>query len=475
VAGCNLYKMGYSSFQSDMPDNAPITVDAGGADFITNHKITVNTVSLINDSAGCARSNMHIAIIVVDTQTMEVNCPNDDSPTCDLFVPVTLTNGTTPAFGNDRRLSHLYNPDQGCYSDDDCDDDTICDTASRVCLIPCTSTLDCNYGGINPQDVTYCNATNGTVVANAVCVQCNVDQDCTVGFNWNPPTAAGPNCVSNECVHVCQSNADCPNEICNTDRGVCVDCLTNQDCPYTNPKPYKLFCDDRKTVSTCVECVEEVGGCEDAYFGDKHCKSGWGSPAYYVSEPTCVSCLDDTHCTDVAPNCDTDTNGCKWACETNDDCAPFLVCGTWSSVVNVRKYCEQCFDDDDCPQKNENGFSDYCELHVCTAHSLDTCFPGSAVVEVEGRGVTAMEDLEIGDRVLSLSHSSKQLEYLPVYVFGHQMNNRDGMYVNVACHAEGEDDSKDVASTLQLSENHFARVCVKHSDEKDISDKTCPC
>ena len=93
------------------------------------------------------------------------------------------------------------------------------------------------------------------------------------------------------------------------------------------------------------------------------------------------------------------------------------------------------------------------------------CFSGAATVDVEGKGLTAMRDLRIGDRVLSLPAGGNTLEYQDVYFFGHKLPDDDSAYMNVMY---GVDDQQ--LSKLTLTGNHYARVCVANCDAAGIAD-----
>jgi hypothetical protein len=81
----------------------------------------------------------------------------------------------------------------------------------------------------------------------------------------------------------------------------------------------------------------------------------------------------------------------------------------------------------------------------------DGCFPSDAVVHVAGRGAVQMIDLAYGDRVLARDHSSGQLVFREVFVFGHRLPNTVAPYINI----------KTAAGTLlQLTPHHYIPVCM---------------
>lgn len=78
-----------------------------------------------------------------------------------------------------------------------------------------------------------------------------------------------------------------------------------------------------------------------------------------------------------------------------------------SSCSEARSYCYN----DRCSGMTVSSFScdDYflaisysCQCKSSAASSLSSCFPGNAVITVQGRGPTAVKDLAAGDRILAV-------------------------------------------------------------------------
>jgi len=81
---------------------------------------------------------------------------------------------------------------------------------------------------------------------------------------------------------------------------------------------------------------------------------------------------------------------------------------------------------------------------------FNLCFPGNAIVEVQGRGPIAMEALKIGDMVqVAAKGDNKQREYEPVYSFGHKAHNRVGNFLQLH--------TKDPSATLRISADHLVQ------------------
>ncbi|MBU0466250.1 MAG: hypothetical protein KJ718_03075 [Nanoarchaeota archaeon] len=104
----------------------------------------------------------------------------------------------------------------------------------------------------------------------------------------------GRTCVGGLCFAECDGNADCvsPERICNTETGMCVECLTENHC--TNPE--KGLCNEN---STCVGCITDDDCSEE------------GLLACEGNDWVCVECTLDAHCNEEGlPVCDTGPNTC---------------------------------------------------------------------------------------------------------------------------------------------------------------------
>lgn len=100
-----------------------------------------------------------------------------------------------------------------------------------------------------------------------------------------------------------------------------------------------------------------------------------------------------------------------------------------------------CCKGKDCKAEKEK----LCEItknttHPCYSHCCDSpmCFPGEALVDVEGRGSVSLAKIGVGDRILV--ESSGQLVYEPILAFLHasrRSSEREMTYVTVT-HGRGE-------------------------------------
>jgi len=146
----------------------------------------------------------------------------------------------------------------GCRSDSDCPGTETCDHG--VCISSCVfdagfdSCDAASYHGPYADEyrVDYCDTFTGT------CVGCLDDYDCSPGGRCQPGTSV---CVE------CLSDVDCPanafayasRSICETDAGICGNCLKNSDCyplgvTSCSASYPDLSCSDSCTGGTAGNC-----------------------------------------------------------------------------------------------------------------------------------------------------------------------------------------------------------------------------
>lgn len=94
------------------------------------------------------------------------------------------------------------------------------------------------------------------------------------------------------------------------------------------------------------------------------------------------------------------------------------------------------------------------------------CFPGDASVQVEGKGLTYMKDLSLGDKVLTQDN-----QYDTIYSFGHKNADVTTDYVNIATTAASVDISVDHMVYLKGG-NVVPAGIIKVGDEVEIIDGT---
>ncbi|MCA9664904.1 MAG: hypothetical protein KC503_04925 [Myxococcales bacterium] len=120
------------------------------------------------------------------------------------------------------------------------------------------------------------------------CPDCNVDTDCPSGRSCRDNVRSTPAKVCG-----CRGDGDCALESafpkCDRPRGVCVNCVTTDDCSGT----FKCNTD----VGDCVQCLADTDCAGDAI--KKKCKD----------KNRCVECLGDADCTAPA-TCNTTSGSC---------------------------------------------------------------------------------------------------------------------------------------------------------------------
>ena len=114
-----------------------------------------------------------------------------------------------------------------CTSHLDCRRSTgTCDSLTRQCLIGCASSTTCEQFFVSP----ICDTSRG------VCVDCLTADDCKGKSLFGVPIEL---CRRGFCVQ-CEDDKDCvdsgapagsPKHHCQTREGICVDCLSADDCP----------------------------------------------------------------------------------------------------------------------------------------------------------------------------------------------------------------------------------------------------
>jgi hypothetical protein len=107
-----------------------------------------------------------------------------------------------------------------CTSDMDCRRSTgTCDSLTRQCLIGCSQTLTCTQFFVAP----ICDISRG------VCVDCLTGDDCKGKSLFGVPIEL---CRRGFCVQ-CEEEADCADSKrhCQTREGICMECLKPEHCP----------------------------------------------------------------------------------------------------------------------------------------------------------------------------------------------------------------------------------------------------
>ncbi len=304
-----------------------------------------------------------------------------------------------------------------CTSDTDCPSSQICHTLDATCVqcvtdANCTSGLcladdTCSACGPNapcPQGQT-CGA-NGTCAAGCdsamagcptgfclpgsnLCVECRQDSDCGQGrvCDSNNQCRAGcstnsPACMSGQVCNTdagicvgCVTHFDCAQGVCDPSTSSCVGCLTNADCHAPD-----AICD--VTTHTCVSCDVDtdcgpgnichnhlcVPGCSTA---NPNCPNG------RVCDPTggqCVQCTSDAQCSGTTPRCDPADvcvqcmPGSTDNCPVDEYCRPDFICerGCKTGADCVSGVCLGDHSCSDCTMDSQCAAGKICQGGTCT-------------------------------------------------------------------------------------------------------------
>lgn len=301
-------------------------------------------------------------------------------------------------------------PNPPCGAGGECDAPLFCNTATNEC-VSCLDNSQCTSAA------PVCDTTTGR------CIECRAASDCTAPAaqcKTDPVDSRENRCVecletrhcaggevcdtdTNQCTVQCNGSASdqCPADkpACDTQAGICVQCVSNQQCSGATPQ-----CDTARNV--CVACTQDThcstgqvcdeGSCV-ACRDDDHC----GGTTAYCDTPTnsCVACLDDTHCTarnnsrcvsnghTCAPctrdaQCEEDAPFCREGlcveCRENGDCGEGGLCDVASGQ------CGECNSDADCTTADRAR----CDIatHTCTG-----CTEGAQCAGKPGIGALCRE------------------------------------------------------------------------------------
>ena len=219
----------------------------------------------------------------------------------------------------------------------------------------CTSDVDCVASG------QFCEK------ASAVrrCVQCVRTSDCSAGLH----------CRGNECKPVaaaCATSLQCmPDKVCDTARGLCVQCASDADCIAIPGQ-------------TCVAntCVSATPTCQTSL----DCNS-------QVCDPTskkCVDCIADGDCN--LPGATTGPqhcirNVCKPECTSDKQCTPEgMLCD-----LGGLKVCVQCKTNAECPL-SAHCAGGQCKADMCDSTEAMCVGNGVARCNAAGTGWGAVEN-----------------------------------------------------------------------------------
>ncbi|MBM4320439.1 MAG: hypothetical protein FJ125_10880 [Deltaproteobacteria bacterium] len=266
-----------------------------------------------------------------------VGCPDLDYPYCnkssgrcqDVLAPCDPCDRHESCGPGARCL--VVNRDRYCIptcvsNDAECPAGFRCDDRGDTpYCVPYSGTCDRCHGALCPPLAPYCSPENGA------CTECLSSSDCGQGYTCGDRSklciAAGPACPAEPGI-TCSD----PNPFCY--EGVCVQCLSNNDCPGQGSVCYHFSCfgDDFCQRINCPPdttvcdadaraCVEK-GTCmrDEDCSGRRRCDVPHG--VCYNADATCVT---DAECP-LTLTCDHERRLCR-GCTGNGDCrVPFQQC-----------------------------------------------------------------------------------------------------------------------------------------------------
>lgn len=269
--------------------------------------------------------------------------------------------------------------------------------ANSTCVREQSGTVRCwgEQDELRPIDAarTPYDLPQARALATSNSVHCIITMEGALDCWGNAPRLTVPRNVGDECASIGGVDVE-PGIICATGHcsvtGQCLQCLNDEHCG-GNAAP---FCDT--ATGACVQCLEasqcEASECQQATCENNVCGSVAGPPAISCSsgvcngQGACAECLDNTHCNDGLPVCETTSQRCV-ACATGSDCpAPDQQCtislcstdnqclftgapaGTpcETGVCNISFNCVECVRDEHCQQSPVGPVCDE-TLETCAA------------------------------------------------------------------------------------------------------------
>jgi hypothetical protein len=229
-----------------------------------------------------------------------------------------------------------------------------CDPRLHACVV-CTQDADCGAGSPRRHCRVEANPNDNR------CVQCTQKADC----DGDDVCDTGPG----ECTSSCSGENQCksPKPICSgPPGGLCVGCLSNDDCSGTTPQ-----CNTSR--KECVPCVDNLP-----------CTN----PVASVCSPSnrCVECTDDSTCRDENKrHCDPVGNSCV-ACLDSSQCT-----SRDNSRCNALHVCAPCTDNGQCESD-----APVCNAGRCVGCVDDsTCVAGISVCDTtKGECVGCLSNAE---------------------------------------------------------------------------------
>ncbi len=229
--------------------------------------------------------------------------------------------------------------------------DSMADAATEAGCEAFDACVECVGHGDCPDEA--CDTGRG------VCVPCIADGTGCADNTGDPICKTAGNTDNNECVECTQSSGQCDGATpaCDTDSNSCVECLTgtHEGCSGAEP-----VCKAGATTAE-NECVQCTAADDDACSDD--------TPYCDTSDNTCAACLNSSQCTDFdAARCNTLTGLCVSCQSSSPDCDSV-------SGLPVCKFpeaeCVECTaaEDDACTDTTPHCDTDSNSCVACTENS----------------------------------------------------------------------------------------------------------
>lgn len=327
-----------------------------------------------------------------------------------------------------------------CETDNECGAGQICDNDGRCAVCdPDDRRVD------DPLIAHGCNEARPACVGGDACIECQRDDQCSAGQclgdgrckPCDPDTYEGclgdvNNAICDAVTYTCRGctrDGDCDrnglDKVCDTDRGVCVECLTDEDAyPGCDPDSDRPVCGTFRDRPTCIGCLDNdqciMPGTRYCVAGGRCAECSPGVPGNLNlgcdpvgTEPVCdggtfecTGCTQNAECNAINPNrrlCD-DAEGQCVQCTANIHCGASpttprcedgscVPCGDDAFCSGLDPQLGQCLGGGRCAECDPDTYEGCGGIRpICNRNTLacQACAPGECLIGncVTGRCVT---------------------------------------------------------------------------------------